>query len=122
MKLPAVVTLAAAFAAVPTSVVFEAKPRAVAPGRDPVLSVRASGALSLLKVEAANLWLLTSFDGGDSFEQKTRVNDTAGEVASHHESSPQMTVRTRSEFYVLWTARRNDGEASALPSPLPQLG
>jgi hypothetical protein len=107
--------VAAAFAALPQpSVLFEATPRAVTPGRDPVLSVRASGALSLLKVENKDLWLQTSFDGGDSFEERVRVNDVPGEVSSHHESSPQMVVRTRSEFYVLWQTRRADTDGSAL--------
>lgn len=89
--------------------VFESKPRTVAPGRDPMLSVRASGAVSLLKVDKSNLWLHTSFDGGDTFEPPVRVNDVEGEVSSHGESSPQMQVRTRSEFYTLWQSRRGDG-------------
>ena len=73
-----------------------------------MLAVRASGALSLLKVENKDLWLQTSFDAGDSFEERIRVNDVPGEVSSHHESSPQMVVRTRSEFYVVWQTRRAD--------------
>lgn len=93
---------------------FEAKPRLVAEGRDPVISVRASGALSLMKVDKGNLWVQTSFDGGDSFEAGVRVNDVPGEVSSHGESSPQMQVRTRSEFYTLWQKRRPDGEGSVL--------
>jgi hypothetical protein len=114
MKVSVLVALAAA-AAVPThSVLFETKPRVVASGRDPVLSVRASGAVSLLKVEKSDLFLQTSFNGGDSFDESVRVNDIAGEVSSHQESSPQMSVRTRSEFYVLWQTRRNDGEGTAL--------
>jgi hypothetical protein len=99
-----------ALAAIPRqSAVFEPEPRVVSPGRDPVVSVRASGALSLLKVEGKDLWLETSFDGGDSFEQRVRVNDVSGEVSSHSESSPRMVVRTRSEFYVVWQTRRADG-------------
>jgi hypothetical protein len=74
-----------------------------------MLSVRASGAVSLLKVDKGNLWVHTSHDGGDSFEPPVRVNDTGGEVSSHGESSPQMQVRTRSEFYCLWQTRRADG-------------
>jgi hypothetical protein len=74
-----------------------------------MLSVRASGAVSLLKVDKSNLWLHTSFDGGDSFEPPVRVNDIEGEVSSHGESSPQMQVRTRSEFYTLWQTRRGGG-------------
>ncbi len=93
---------------------FEAKPRVITAGRDPMISVRASGAVSLMKVDKGNLYLQTSFDGGDSFEEPVRVNDIAGEVSSHHESSPQMQVRTRSEFYTLWQTRRGEGEGSAL--------
>jgi hypothetical protein len=109
-----VLVLAAALAAVtPQSVVFEPKPRLVSPGREPVIAVRASGALSLLEVEGKDLYLKTSFDAGDTFETKVRVNDVVGEVAAHHESSPRMAIRSRSEFYVLWQTRRG-GEGSAL--------
>lgn len=94
--------------------IFEPKPRMIASGRDPMISVRASGAVSLTKVDKGNLWLHTSFDSGDSFEPPVRVNDTDGEVSSHGESSPQMQVRTRSEFYCLWQTRRGAGEGSAL--------
>ena len=101
-----------ALAAIPRqSAVFEPEPRVISSGRDPVVSVRASGALSLLKVEGKDLWLETSFDGGDSFEQRARVNDVPGEVSSHSESSPRMAVRTRSEFYVVWQTRRAGGSA-----------
>ena len=94
--------------------IFESQPRIVAEGRDPMLAVRASGAVSLMKVVKNDLWVQTSFDGGDSFESGVRVNDIPGEVSSHGESSPQMQVRTRSEFYCLWQARRGEGEGSAL--------
>lgn len=93
---------------------FEPSPRVVATGRDPVVSVRASGALSLLKVDQGNLVLQTSHDGGDSFDEGVRVNDVAGEVTSHGESSPQMQVRTRSEFYCVWQKRKGDGDGSVL--------
>jgi hypothetical protein len=109
--------LACAFSAVtPMSVIFEAKPRPVSSGREPVLAVRASGALSLLEVEGKDLYLKTSQDAGDSFESKVRVNDVPGEVSAHHESSPRMVVRSRSEFYVVWQTRRNSegGDGSAL--------
>lgn len=94
--------------------IFESAPRIVAQGRDPMLAVRASGAVSLMKVDKGDLWVQTSFDGGDSFEPGVRVNDRPGEVSSHGESSPQMQVRTRSEFYCLWQTRRGDGEGSVL--------
>lgn len=95
-------------------VMFEPRPRVVLEGRDPMISVRASGALSLMKVDKGDLWLHTSFDGGDSFEPPVRVNHIAGEVSSHGESSPQMQVRTRSEFYALWQTRKGSGDGSAL--------
>jgi hypothetical protein len=101
---PAVIGLCAGPAGI-----FETRPRLVAEGRDPVLAVRASGAISLMKVDKGDLWVQTSFDGGDSFEPGVRVNDTPGEVSSHGESSPQMQVRTRSEFYAVWQTRRGEG-------------
>jgi hypothetical protein len=67
-----------------------------------------------MKVDKGDLWVQTSFDGADSFEHGVRVNDIQGEVSSHAESSPQMQVRTRSEFYCLWQTRRGEGEGSAL--------
>ncbi|MBL8291017.1 MAG: hypothetical protein JNN08_04230, partial [Bryobacterales bacterium] len=103
------VALAIAWSATQPPVQFEPHPRIVAEGRDPVISVRASGALSLMKVLKGDLWVQTSFDGGDSFEPAVRVNDVAGEVSSHGESSPQMQIRTRSEFYTLWQTRRGEG-------------
>ncbi|MFN7921195.1 MAG: sialidase family protein [Bryobacteraceae bacterium] len=105
--------LALAFAAT-QSPIFESRPRVVTEGRDPIVSVRASGALSLMKVDKGDLWVQQSFDGGDSFEPGIRVNDVPGEVSSHAESSPQMQIRTRSEFYCLWQKRRPDGEGSTL--------
>lgn len=105
--------VAALFAAVVPRT-FEPKPRIVTEGRDPMISVRASGALSLMSVNKGDIWVHTSHDGGDSFEHPVRVNDTIGEVSSHGESSPQMQVRTRSEFYVVWQTRRPGGDGSAL--------
>jgi hypothetical protein len=103
-----------ALCAIQSTVQFETKPRIVGKGRDPMVSVRASGALSLMKVQKGDLWVETSHDGGDSFEEPVRVNDVPGEVSSHGESSPQMQVRSRGEFYCLWQTRRGGGEGSAL--------
>lgn len=111
MKLFAVA--AALAVATPAGVVFESKPRLVSTGREPVIAVRASGALSLLEVEGKDLYLKTSLDAGDSFESKVRVNDVPAEVSAHHESSPRMAIRSRSEFYVVWQTRRGD-DGSAL--------
>ncbi len=115
-RLSAAGTLACLLYAAPAteSVRFEPRPRAVSAGRDPVIHVRASGAVSLLKVDGGNLYLETSHDGGDSFEEPVRVNSTDGEVSSHGESSPRMAIRSRGEFYVLWQARKQGGEASEL--------
>ena len=90
---------------------FEPHSRAVAKGGDPQLAVRASGELFLLRVEGPDLWLETSSDGGDSFDEKVRVND-AGEVSSHAESTPQMIVRSMHEFYCLWELKDAQGKTS----------
>lgn len=82
---------------------FEPTGRVLAPGSYPQLGVRASGDLFLLHLKNRNLWLRTSSDGGDSFDEGLRVND-GGEIASHAENTPLMVVRTMREFYVLWTA------------------
>lgn len=83
--------------------VFESQGRSVAKGSDPQIGTRASGELFLLHLKDKAIWLKTSGDGGDSFEEAVRVND-GGEVASHSENTPMMLVRTMREFYVLWTA------------------
>ncbi len=93
---------------------FEATPRVVAAGRDPSLALRPSGAVSMLTVEKGDLWLLTSFDGADGFPQRVRVNDIAGEVASHGENSPRLFMRSRSEVYCLWQARIGESGGSVL--------
>ncbi len=88
------------------AVVFEPQPRQVVSGRDPQIGVRASGELFLTKVDGGNLWLHTSHDGGDSFDEGVRVNDVEGEVSSQGEASPLLTVRTMHEFYVLWQTKQ----------------
>ena len=87
------------------AIVFEPQPRQVVSGRDPQIGVRASGELFLTKVDGGNLWLHTSHDGGDSFDEGVRANDVEGEVSSQSEASPQLTVRTMHEFYVLWQTK-----------------
>jgi hypothetical protein len=82
---------------------FEPTGRVLVKGSYPQLGVRASGDLFLLRVKDRNLWLQTSSDGGDSFDEGLRVNDGA-EVASHAENTPLMVVRSMREFYALWTA------------------
>lgn len=90
---------------------FEPTSHVVEKGRDPQVAVRASGDLFLLRVDGQNLWLQTSSDGGDSFDEGVRVND-AGDVTSHAESTPQMIVRSMHEFYCLWESRDKQGHAS----------
>ncbi len=111
---PAAAAMAFGLWAASSPGIFESRPRVVAEGRDPMLSVRASGALSLMKFDKGDLWVQTSFNGGDTFEPGVRVNDVPGEVSSHGESSPQMQVRTRGEFYCLWQSRRGEREGSIL--------
>jgi hypothetical protein len=86
-------------------VVFEPQPRPVVSGRDPQIGVRASGQLFLTKVEDGNLWLHTSHDGGDSFDEGVRINDVEREVSSQGEASPLLNVRSMHEFYALWQTR-----------------
>ena len=62
--------------ATPGPVRFESRPRAVATGTFPQIGVRVTGDVSLLTVEGGDLWYLTSPDGGDSFPQRVRVNET----------------------------------------------
>jgi hypothetical protein len=84
--------------------VFEPAGRVLVKGSYPQLGVRASGDLFLLRLKDRNLWLQTSTDGGDSFDEGLRVND-GEEVASHPENTPLLAVRSMREFYVVWTAR-----------------
>jgi hypothetical protein len=90
---------------------FEPAGRVLAKGSYPQLGVRASGDLFLLRLKDRNLWLQTSSDGGDSFDEGLRVND-GGEVAAHAENTPQMVVRSMREFYALWTAEDGHDQSS----------
>jgi hypothetical protein len=90
---------------------FEPTGRVLGKGSYPQLGVRASGDLFLLRIKDRNLWLQTSSDGGDSFDEGLRVND-GGEVASHAENTPLMVVRSMREFYVLWTAEDGHDHSS----------
>src|SRR5262245_21829347 len=90
---------------------FEPTGRVLVKGSYPQLGVRASGDLFLLRLKDRNLWLQTSSDGGDSFDEGLRVND-GGEVASHAENTPHMIVRSMREFYVLWTAEDSHDQTS----------
>ena len=74
------VSLAALFAGAPAPVRFEARPRVVAKGSYPQIAVRASGTISLLRVEGGDLWYFASNDGGDSFEPAVRVNSAPGDL------------------------------------------
>ena len=99
--------------ATPGPVRFESRPRAVATGTFPQIGVRVTGDVSLLTVEGGDLWYLTSPDGGDSFPQRVRVNETPHEVAAHGENIPILVLRSMRELYVLWQGRAG-GEGSVL--------
>jgi hypothetical protein len=86
-------------------VVFEPKPRSIVSGRYPQIGLRASGELFLTRTDGGNLFLHTSHDGGDSFDEGVRVNDAEGEVSAQAEASPLLIVRGMREFYVLWQSR-----------------
>jgi hypothetical protein len=90
---------------------FEPTGRVLEKGSYPQLGVRASGDLFLLRLKDRNLWLQTSSDGGDSFDEGLRVND-GGDVVSHAENTPMMVVRSMREFYVLWTAEDDHDHSS----------
>ena len=90
---------------------FEPTGRVLIKGGYPQLGVRASGDLFLLRLKDRNLWLQTSSDGGDSFDEGIRVND-GEEVASHAENTPLMIVRSMREFYALWTAEDGHDHSS----------
>jgi hypothetical protein len=90
---------------------FEPTGRVLVKGSYPQLGVRASGDLFLSRLKDRNLWLQTSSDGGDSFDEGLRVND-GGEVASHAENTPLMVVRSMREFYALWTAEDDHDHSS----------
>jgi hypothetical protein len=118
MKLPVAAALSAAAltlsSAPPAPVRFESKPRAVATGTFPQIGVRVTGDLSLLAVEAGDLWYLSSADGGDSFPSRVRVNDTPHEVAAHGENIPLLVLRSMRELYVLWQGRSSDHKGPVL--------
>jgi hypothetical protein len=102
-------------ASAPTEPVrFETKPRAVTAGTFPQVAVRVTGDVSLLTVDAADLWYLSSPDGGDSFPARVRVNETPHEVAAHGENIPILVLRSMRELYVLWQGRNGNHEGSVL--------
>lgn len=88
--------------AVGAPVLFEPAPRQVLKGKDPQIAVRASGQLFLIETKAGDVWLHSSIDGGDTFDEGVRINAAPGEVRSHPEAQPQLRVRSMREFYVLW--------------------
>src|SRR5215475_10998271 len=100
---------------------FEPTGRVLEKGSYPQLGVRASGDLFLLRLRDRNLWLQTSSDGGDSFDEGVRVND-GEEVASHAENTPLMVVRSMREFYVLWTAEDGHDHSSLRLATSPNWG
>ncbi len=93
---------------------FESKPRAIGSGMFPQIGVRVNGDLAVRSVEGGDLWYRTSADGGDSFPDRVRVNETPGEVAAHGENIPLLVLRSMRELYVLWQARGGEHTGSVL--------
>lgn len=97
---------------------FEAEPRAVlaqtgiALSNDPKLALSPSGALYMLAVhgddEGAQLGLMMSHDGGDTFMPLVPVSEKGAEVSSHGENSPNIAL-TPTEIYALWEQRGAEG-------------
>ncbi len=92
--------------------VFETEPHALAAGRSPRFLARGPHGLQALTVRPAadgkgqDLYLQTSTDGGDTFGEALRVNDTPGEVTDHGENSPAAAASPDGQYlYAVWAAR-----------------
>jgi hypothetical protein len=75
--------------------------------RHPKLAVDPAGdALYVLGVSGtdpdARLVLLTSVDGGDTFEAPVQVNETGTNVGSHGENSPALVFGPGEKIFVMW--------------------
>ena len=104
--------LTAADATRAVSLLFEKEAREVAPGRSPKFLTR--GAQGLLLLSAApgadgkgqDLFLRSSSDGGDTFSEAMRVNQTPGEVSDGGENSAVLAAAPdHSYLYAVWMAR-----------------
>ncbi len=60
----------------------------------------------------SQLVLLTSVNGGDTFEPPVAVNEPGTNVSSHGENSPQMMFGPDEKIYTMW--EQQDGEAAAI--------
>jgi hypothetical protein len=94
----------------PPPVAFETPARVVSTGTDPIVDVQPAGVVDLLKIENGNLLFARSTNGADSFEPGVRVNDIEGEVVSHPEATPRLSVRGKTP-YVVWQ-RKSPGQES----------
>ena len=117
-------------AATPTGYVFEGQPR-VAPGdapggfRDPKLAMHANRLLHLLAVrgigERGALFVYSSRDGGDSWEEPLAVSAPDADVVSHGENSPSLAFQSGAIF-ALWEQRRADGGTDLMAARAVQMG
>ena len=83
--------------------------------RHPRLALDPAGdTLYLLAVAGADpvsqLVLLTSVDGGDTFEQPVAVNEPGTNVGSHGENSPVLLFGPGEKIYTMW--EQQEGEAT----------
>lgn len=104
--LAAILTFAANTSTVPGKVEFEARPRAVAKGRNPKLIARRAHGLMMLYSSGADLYYQSSNDVGDTFSPPARVNHVPGEVSDHGENSPQLLASPDDTvLYAVWNGR-----------------
>src|SRR5258708_40188574 len=74
---------------------FEPEVQALGEGKSPKFFARRAHGLMMIKTVAtagggADLVFQSSTDLGDSFAERLRVNDIAGEVSDHGENTPQL--------------------------------
>jgi hypothetical protein len=98
---------------------LEPEPRAISrrlniqAARHPRLALDPAGdTLYVLAVTGADpasqLVLLTSVDGGDTFEQPVQVNEPGTNVGSHGENSPVLLFGPGEKLYTMWEQQEGD--------------
>ena len=60
----------------------------------------------------SQLVLLTSVNGGDTFEPPVSINEPGTNVSSHGENSPVLMFGPGEKMYTMW--EQQDGEAAAI--------
>jgi hypothetical protein len=91
-------------------VTFEPEVQSLGAGKSPKFFARRAHGLMMLKTvpagKGADLIFQSSPDLGESFAEKMRVNDVAGEVNDHGENSPQLlTSPDESMLYAVWNGK-----------------